>query len=122
MRADAHGAQRTGGALADVGCGPAHWTAHLASRGHDVAGIEPVKEFVAHAHRTHPAVRVEQGSFEILPAAAVDGILACVLHHPHAPAEMPLLLQDGHRALRPGGSMLLGFFAGDQVEPFEQPW
>ena len=32
-------ADRVDGVLADVGCGPAHWTAHLASRGHEVTGI-----------------------------------------------------------------------------------
>jgi len=112
-------AQRTGGALADVGCGPAHWTAHLSSLGHDVTGIEPVEEFVAYARRAHPEVRVERGSFKTLPVAAVDGILAwySIIHTP--PVEMPRLLEHAHQALRPGGSMLLGFFAGDEVEPFD---
>ena len=112
-------AQRTGGALADVGCGPAHWTAHLASLGHDVRGIEPVEEFVTHARRAYPEVPVELGSFQTLPVAAVDGILAwySIIHTP--PAEIPRLLEHAHRALRPGGSMLLGFFAGDEVKPFD---
>ncbi|WP_439248350.1 class I SAM-dependent methyltransferase [Micrococcus luteus] len=60
-------AGRVDGVLADVGCGPVHWTAHLASLGHDVTGIEPVEEFVTHAHRTHPEVRVEPGSFQTRP-------------------------------------------------------
>ncbi|MCV7592107.1 class I SAM-dependent methyltransferase [Micrococcus luteus] len=112
-------AQRTGGVLEDVGCGPAHWTAYLHSLGHDVRGIEPVEEFVAHARRAHPEVRVERGSFETVPTAAVDGILAwySIIHTP--PAEMPRLFEHAHRSLRPGGSMLLGFFAGDEVEPFD---
>ena len=60
-------ADRVDGVLADVGCGPAHWTAHLASLGHDVTGNEPVEEFVTHAHRTRPEVRVEPGSFQTRP-------------------------------------------------------
>ena len=112
-------AGKTGGALADVGCGPAHWTAHLRSLGYDVRGVEPVEGFVAHARRAHPEVRVEQGSFESLHTAAVNGILAwySTIHTP--PAEIPRLLEHAHRALRPGGSMLLGFFAGDEVKPFD---
>ena len=112
-------AQGTGGALADVGCGPAHWTVHLPSLGHDVTGVEPVQEFVAHARRTHPEVRVKPGSFQTLPVAAFDGILGwySIIHMP--PVEMPALLERAHQALRPGGSLLLGFFASDQVEPFD---
>ena len=112
-------AGRVDGVLADVGCGPAHWTAHLASLGHDVRGIEPVEEFVTHAHRTHPEVRVEPGSFQTLPVAAFNGILGwySIIHTP--PVEMPALLERAHQALRPGGSLLLGFFAGEHVEPFE---
>lgn len=109
-------ARRTGDALADVGCGPAHWTAHLTALGHDVSGIEPVREFVALARRAHPGVHVQPGSFQTLPADAFDGILAWYssIHTP--PSEMPLLLECAHRALRPGGSLLVGFFAGDQLE------
>lgn len=112
-------ADRVDGVLADVGCGPAHWTAHLASRGHEVTGIEPVEEFVTHAHRTHPEVRVKPGSFQTLPVAAFDGILGwySIIHTP--PVEMPLLLERAHQALRPGGSLPLGFFASDQVEAFD---
>lgn len=112
-------ARRTGGALADVGCGPAHWTAHLSSLGHDVRGIEPVEEFVTHARRAYPEVPVELGSFQTLPVAAFDGILAwySTIHMP--PPQVPSLLEQVHRSLRPGGSMLLGFFARDEVGPFD---
>ncbi|UBH25836.1 class I SAM-dependent methyltransferase [Micrococcus porci] len=112
-------AHETGGSLADVGCGPAHWTAHLAALGHDIVGVEPVDEFVAHARRVHPGVRVETGSFRTLPASTFDGILAwySMIHTP--PPEATLLLEHAHEALRPGGSLLLGFFAGDRVEPFD---
>ena len=73
-------ADRVDGVLADVGCGPAHWTAHLASLGHEVTGIEPVEEFVTHAHRTHPEVRVKPGSFQTLPVAAFNGIPVSYTH------------------------------------------
>ena len=111
--------RRVGGALADVGCGPAHWTAHLDALGYDVTGIDPAEEFIAHARRTHPGVRLESGSFETLPTAAFDGILAwySIIHTP--PRELPQLLEHAHRALSPGGSLLVGFFAGDRVEPFD---
>ena len=64
-------------------------------------------------------VRVEPGSFQTLPVAAFNGILGwySIIHTP--PVEMPALLERAHQALRPGGSLLLGFFAGEHVEPFE---
>ena len=62
---------------------------------------------------------MEPGSFQTLPVAAVDGILGwySIIHTP--PVEMPLLLERAHQALRPGGSLPLGFFASDQVKPFD---
>ena len=42
------------GPLLDAGCGPGHWTAHLAGRGVDVRGLDQVPAFVEHARAAHP--------------------------------------------------------------------
>ncbi|TSD11270.1 class I SAM-dependent methyltransferase [Curtobacterium sp. KBS0715] len=110
------------GALVDAGCGPGHWTAHLARQGHRVSGIDAAPEFVEHARRTHGAsVDFRVGSLDALPLAdgSVDGVLAwyAVIHH--EPSRIGGPLDEFRRVLTPGGGLLLGFFEGDAVEAFD---
>ncbi|MCS5518546.1 class I SAM-dependent methyltransferase [Curtobacterium flaccumfaciens] len=110
------------GALVDAGCGPGHWTAHLAQQGHRVSGIDAAPEFVEHARRTHGAsVDFRVGSLDALPLAdgSVDGVLAwySVIHH--EPSRIGGPLDEFRRVLSPGGGLLLGFFEGAAVEAFD---
>lgn len=109
------------GPLLDLGCGPGHWTAHLASLGYDVHGVDPVEEFVAIARRRHPEVRYHLGALEGLRRRrdSYGGILAwySLIHLP--PAEVPGALAVLHGALRPTGTLLLGFFDGPRREEFD---
>ncbi|MBO9039474.1 class I SAM-dependent methyltransferase [Curtobacterium flaccumfaciens] len=110
------------GPLVDAGCGPGHWTAHLARQGHRVSGIDAVPEFVEHARRTHrPSVEFRVGSLDALPLAdgSVDGVLAwySVIHH--EPSRIGEPLAEFRRVLTPVGGLLLGFFEGDAVEVFD---
>ncbi|PCE16086.1 hypothetical protein AUC47_10825 [Microbacterium sp. SZ1] len=110
----------TDGALLDAGCGPGHWTAFLAEAGRDVRGVDLSREFVASARRSHPGISFETGSFHELAVAdaALGGILAwySLIHTP--PSEVPAVLREFARALRPGGSLLVGFFDGEAGESF----
>ncbi|MEN0022649.1 MAG: class I SAM-dependent methyltransferase [Microbacterium sp.] len=110
----------TDGALRDAGCGPGHWTAFLAEGARDVRGIDLSREFVASARRSHPGIPFETGSFHDLSVedAALGGILAwySLIHTP--PAQVPAVLREFARALRPGGSLLVGFFDGEPGESF----
>lgn len=113
-------ARGTSGPLLDLGCGPGHWTAHLAALGYDVRGLDPVRVFIEIARRAHPHVDYGLGGVESLPAdARWGGILAwySLIHLP--PAEMPNALARIRGALRPGGTVLLGFFDGAHIEPFD---
>jgi len=110
------------GALVDAGCGPGHWTAHLAQQGHRVSGIDAAPEFVEHARRTHGAsVDFRVGSLDALSLAdgSVDGVLAwySVIHH--EPSRIGGPLDEFRRVLTPGGGLLLGFFEGAAVEAFD---
>jgi SAM-dependent methyltransferase len=110
------------GPLIDAGCGPGHWTAHLARQGHRVSGIDGTPEFVEHARRTHGAsVDFRVGSLDALPLAdgSVDGVLAwySVIHH--EPSRIGGPLDEFRRVLTPGGGLLLGFFEGAAVEAFD---
>lgn len=108
------------GPILDAGCGPGHWTAHLAALGHEIEGADPVPQFIEIARRAHPGIGYHLGSFTDLEGRpdAWGGILAwySLIHLP--PDEVPDVLTALHRALRPTGQLLLGFFDGPRQETF----
>nr|WP_314843951.1 class I SAM-dependent methyltransferase [uncultured Microbacterium sp.] len=110
----------TSGLLVDAGCGPGHWTAHLASAGREARGVDLSAELIAAARRRHPSVPFDVGSFVDLPFAtgSAGGILAwySLIHTP--PADVLDALGEFARVLAPGGSILLGFFDGEPSERF----
>ena len=114
------GAQVDGPAL-DVGCGPGHWTAFLAQRGVDIRGVDLTPAFIAHARATYPKLRFATGSVEALDAsdASLGGVLAWYSLIHHTPDAIGPALDEIARALRPGGLLLVGFFEGAVVEPFD---
>ncbi|TCJ00892.1 class I SAM-dependent methyltransferase [Aeromicrobium sp. IC_218] len=114
-------ARERSGPVVDAGCGPGHWTDLLRREGLDVEGVDPTPEMLALARDRFPACRFRPGRLEDLgvPDASLDGVLAwfSVIHT--APEDVPAALAAVARALRPGGSVLLGFFTGTVVEPFD---
>ncbi|CAN5559518.1 class I SAM-dependent methyltransferase [soil metagenome] len=109
------------GAVLDVGCGPGHLTAHLRSLGVDATGIDLVPEFVEHACTANLDGRYVLGSLHRLPLAdhTVVGLLAwySLIHVP--PDHLAGLLAELRRATAHGGTLVVGFFDGDEVEAFE---
>ncbi|BCJ47500.1 methyltransferase [Actinoplanes ianthinogenes] len=105
-----------GGPVADVGCGPGHVTAHLHELGVDAFGVDLSPAMVDIARRDHPGLRFEVGSMTDLHLA--DASLAALLAFwslIHIPDEaIPAVLGHFRRVLRPGGTVLIGFHAGDQ--------
>lgn len=114
-------ADQVEGAVLDAGCGPGHWTAHLAGRGCAVQGIDQVPAFIHHARTTYPDVAFEVGSMDSLEAntGSVGGVLAwySLIHHDPALIQVPL--RELARVLQPNGSLLVGFFVGSAIEPFD---
>jgi SAM-dependent methyltransferase len=102
--------------VADVGCGPGRVTAHLASLGLDVFGVDLSPAMVAVARRAHPDLRFDEGTMAALDLAdgELGGLVAwySIIHTP--PERLPAVLAELHRVLRPGGELLLGFQAGDE--------
>lgn len=117
---DAWAAGLTGPVL-DAGCGPGHWTAHLADSGLDVRGVDLAPRFVDHARATHPGIRFDVGTIDELEEAdgGLGGILSWFSTIHHAPDALSTPLCEFARTVRPGGSLLLGFFVGTMLEPFD---
>ncbi|OUE20790.1 Malonyl-[acyl-carrier protein] O-methyltransferase [Clavibacter michiganensis] len=109
------------GPVLDAGCGPGHWTAHLASRGLDARGVDLVPAFVAHARTAHPAVPFEVGDLDALDVrgGGLGGALAWYSLIHHAPDRIDVPLGELARVIRPGGDLLVGAFAGAATEPFD---
>jgi SAM-dependent methyltransferase len=103
--------------VADLGCGPGRITAHLRDLGVSAFGIDLSPEMIAVARRDHPDLRFEVGTLLDLdvPDASVGGALSwySIIHTP--PELVPRVFAEFHRVLAPGGPLLLGFKAGDQV-------
>ncbi|MCR2826497.1 class I SAM-dependent methyltransferase [Microbacterium sp. zg.Y909] len=114
-------AESAAGRVLDAGCGPGHWTNHLASLGVDVHGIDLVPEFIDHARATYPAARFDLGSIDAIdePDSALDGILSWFSTIHHEPSQITTPLAEFARTLRPGGTLLLGYFHGGSVEAFD---
>lgn len=108
------------GPVLDLGCGPGHLTGHLHALHPDVTGMDLVPEFLAHARRTHPATRFEEGSLLALDRApgSVGGVLAWYSLIHLVPDELDRALAGVRRVLVPGGSLVVGFFDGPDHEPF----
>ena len=100
--------------VVEVGCGPGRITAHLASLGLAARGIDLSPRMVAEARRRHPGLEFEVGSMTSLelPEHALDGLVAwySVIHVP--PSRQRALYTGFHRALAPGGLLLLAFQCG----------
>jgi SAM-dependent methyltransferase len=112
---------RDAGPVADIGCGPGPTTAHLHDLGVDVTGIDLSPRMLAIARRTHPHLRFTEGTMTALdlPDGALAGICAwySLIHIP--PPHQPAVLAEFHRALAPGGHLLLAFQIGDTVRHYD---
>ena len=105
-----------GGTVADVGCGPGRITAHLAGLGLDAFGIDLSPAMIDIARRDHPGLRFWVGSMTDLALgdSSLAGLLGwySLIHLPDD--AVPGVLVRFHRALRPGGLLLLAFHVGDE--------
>ena len=109
------------GPVLDAGCGPGHWTHHLAGRGLDVRGIDLVPAFVEHARQSYPDVPFRIGSIDAIEEAdgALGGVLSWYSTIHHHPSRVAATFDEFARVLRPGGGLVVGFFDGPVLEAFD---
>ncbi len=114
-------ARTVSGRVLDAGCGPGHWTDFLHTRGVDVRGIDLAPGFVDHARATYPDVTFERGDIDAIDErdGSLGGILAWFSTIHHEPTQIHVPLTEFARVLRPGGTLLLGYFDGAATEPFD---
>lgn len=109
------------GSVLDLGCGPGQITGYLRSRAVDATGIDLVPEFIAHAKAAHPTGEYRLGSMRSLDVEnnSIAGILTwySLIHVP--PQDLDGVLAELRRVLAPGGTLVVGFFDGDEPTPFD---
>lgn len=109
------------GPVLDAGSGPGHWTDLLRTLKCEVVGLDMVPEFIEIAKNRFPSTNFVLGDLSNLPlkASSLGGILAWYSLIHLRPDDWGLVLGEFARTLRPGGSLLLGAFLGEQGAPFE---
>jgi len=114
-------AQRIQGPVLDAGCGPGQWTHTISSAERPAFGVDMVPEFVGHAAVNYPDCTFLQADMLDLPFPdnSFSGLLSwySIIHTP--PVQLPEVMDSFARVVKPGGQLLLGFFAAGKVHPFE---
>lgn len=103
------------GPVADLGCGPGKVTAYLAELGLPAFGVDLSPKMIEIARQAHPHLDFTVGSITGLdiPDDTLGGILAFYSTHHTPPDLLPTVFAEFHRALAPGGSLMLAGYVGD---------
>lgn len=111
------------GRILDAGSGTGRWTGHLAGLGHEVVGIDPSEKFIEGARRAHPGVSFHVAAVHDLAASDErwSGVLAWYSLIHLDPDDLRSALSLLHDVLLDRGSILLSFFTGPRLEPFDHP-
>jgi len=103
------------GRVCEIGCGPGQIARYLRDRGVEMCGIDLSREMVRFARRLSPDIPFEHGDMLKLdaPDASLAGIICfyAIIHLRREDA--PRALAQMHRALRPGGRLLVSFHGGE---------
>jgi ubiquinone/menaquinone biosynthesis C-methylase UbiE len=113
-----------GVSVADLGCGPGHVSAWLASLGATAVGIDLSEGMIAVGRREYPEVEFRQGDFLDLPASNAEfGAVVALYSIIHLElGELGRAFEEIHRVLRPSGLVLVAFHIGSEVRHTAEWW
>ncbi|MET0897233.1 MAG: class I SAM-dependent methyltransferase [Mycobacterium sp.] len=113
--------ERCDGTILDAGCGPGHLTKYLTDLGLKSMGVDLVPAFIESARANWPEVEFAVNSMcpLDLPGESFGGILAWYSLIHYEPSTLAHVLRTFHAALSNNGTLVVGFFEGEDVEPFE---
>jgi ubiquinone/menaquinone biosynthesis C-methylase UbiE len=101
-------AVQAGEKVLDIGSGPGLLAAELADEGADVLGLDPSESMLAMARRREiPRARFEPGDAVALPVADASFDAAVSTQVLEYVEDVAGALREAHRALRPGGRLLV---------------
>jgi SAM-dependent methyltransferase len=112
------------GKVCDLGCGPGHVARYLHDRDVDIFGVDLSPRTVEQARKLNPGIEFRQGNMFALDAedAAWVGVLAfySIIHIPRI--EVPQVLSEIRRVLKPGGLLFLAFHLGNEAIHEQELW
>ena len=112
------------GLACDMGCGPGQVARYLHERGVEVCGMDLSPAMVERASGLTPGVEFRQGDMLALdvPDGTWAGIAAfySLIHIPRV--DLPRVLAELRRVLRPGGLLLISLHIGDGTIHLDEWW
>jgi ubiquinone/menaquinone biosynthesis C-methylase UbiE len=110
------------GLICDLGCGPGHIARYLQGRGVPVCGMDLSPRMIEEARRLNPGVEFAQGNMLALPVddETWAGIAAFYAIVNFPPSDLPQVMREMHRVLRPEGWLLMSFHIGDEIKHLDE--
>jgi SAM-dependent methyltransferase len=112
------------GHVVELGCGPAHVAAYIASRGVNISGLDLSPQMVEQAHRLFPSLKVVAGDMLDLPFedGSLGGLIAfySIIHFDDD--QLDQAFREMARVLDPGRPLALAFHIGHEVVHRDQWW
>ena len=106
------------GKILDAACGAGRYLPVLLEQGHAVLGIDQSQGMLSRLREKFPSVQVEKMSLQALHYQGVFDGAICMDAMEHVfPEDWPLVLNNFHRALKPGGTL---YFTVEIVEESEK--
>ncbi|MCP4550100.1 MAG: class I SAM-dependent methyltransferase [bacterium] len=101
----------------DFGCGPGNTSKYLTDLGVEISGLDLSDNMVKQARAAYPEICFRRGDLLDLDFAAntIAGIVALYAIVHFTSEQVELALQEMHRVLQPGGTLLLTFHIGDET-------
>ncbi len=113
-----------GGMVCDLGCGPGQVARYLHDRGVAVCGMDLSPGMVEKARQLNPDIEFLEGNMLALPVDDHEwaGIAAFYAIVNFPPGDLLPVMREMHRALQPGGRLLMSFHVGEEIEHVEDLW